>query len=202
MHKKRLSIFITILFLFAGAFAYSTDSSLLEKSFVPVSPEIMGQGGAFIADAHGYNALFYNPAGFARSDRSLTISDTTAWVYANPARFMDSIGNAGTEEVTNFVNQEINLRIEKEEIKLFSVTKMLSSQLVKSFWNEGKYTINVTIRMIITHNLLFLIEKEKGLIFKTVSPDLLLLVSPNVYKQVLVVLKLTEITLSLYFSFF
>jgi hypothetical protein len=107
MYMKRLAIYITILFLIATAFAYSTDSSLLEKPFVPVSPQIMGQGGAFIADAHGYNALFYNPAGFARSDGSLTISDTTAWVYANPARFMDSIGNAGTEEMTNFVNQEI-----------------------------------------------------------------------------------------------
>jgi len=104
---KRLSIFITILFLIAAGLAYSTDTSLLEKPFVPVSPEIMGQGGAFIADAHGYNSLFYNPAGFARSDGSLTIADTTAWVYANPARFMDSIGNAGTEEITNFVNQEI-----------------------------------------------------------------------------------------------
>ncbi len=104
---KRLSIFITILFLIAAGFAYSTDSSLLEKPFVPVSPQIMGQGGAFIADAHGFNSLFYNPAGFARSDGSLTISDTTAWVYANPARFMDSIGNASTEEITNFVNQEI-----------------------------------------------------------------------------------------------
>jgi len=107
MYMKRLPIFITILFLIAAGFAYSTDSSLLEKPFVPVSPQIMGQGGAFIADAHGYNSLFYNPAGFARSEGSLTISDTTAWVYANPARFMDSIGNAGTEEITNFVNQEI-----------------------------------------------------------------------------------------------
>lgn len=107
MHIKRLAIFITTIFLIAAGFAYSTDSSLLEKPFVPVSPEIMGQGGAFIADAHGYNALFYNPAGFARPEGSFTITDTTAWVYANPARFLDSIGNAGTEEITDFVNQEI-----------------------------------------------------------------------------------------------
>lgn len=104
---NKLFTIIIILILFSFTLAYSTDSSLLEKPFVPVSPQIMGQGGAFIAGAHGYNALFYNPAGFARSEGSFTITDTTVWVYANPARFMDSIGNAGTEEITNFVNQEI-----------------------------------------------------------------------------------------------
>ncbi len=40
--------------------------SAQEDIFKPANPITMGRGGAFTADGEGYNAFFYNPAGFNR----------------------------------------------------------------------------------------------------------------------------------------
>ena len=113
--KKIILSILLLIGSFALVFAQTT---IVEKPFLPISPEVMGQGGSFIANAHGYNALFYNPAGFAMESGSLTIAGTTAWVYANPARFMETMEGmaAGTEDegsddpmggLLGFVEEEI-----------------------------------------------------------------------------------------------
>lgn len=55
-----------------------------ERPFRPYSPEILGQGGSFVAVSEGYNAFFSNPAGFAYTEGEATIPSLTTWVQAKP----------------------------------------------------------------------------------------------------------------------
>ncbi len=104
MRRKLLPI-IALGLLTAGV--AGAQSTFLEEPFVPMSPEVMGQGGSFVANAHGYNALFYNPAGFAAQEGSLTVASASSWVYANPARFMTALGESGPDALAGFVEDEI-----------------------------------------------------------------------------------------------
>jgi hypothetical protein len=79
-----------------------------EPPFQPVSPEVMAQGGAFVASARGYNALFYNPAGFARPGGSLTLASLSTWLYGNPDRLLEAVGGrSGSTPLSDFLNTEI-----------------------------------------------------------------------------------------------
>ena len=65
-----------LLFLAAGmAFANTFN----EIPFAPMGPEVLGRGGSAIADARGFDSLFFNPAGFSRDPSSFTLSSTSAW---------------------------------------------------------------------------------------------------------------------------
>ena len=81
---------ILILFLlltFVAVFSVSAaPKRIIESPFIPMSPEVMAQGGSFVAAAHGYNSLFYNPAGFAEKGGSITLASLNTWLYSNPAR--------------------------------------------------------------------------------------------------------------------
>jgi hypothetical protein len=69
-------------FIVVGACAFASD--ITETPFVPMSPEVMGRGGSFIADAHGYDSFFYNPAGFSRDGGSFTLLSASTWAYSRP----------------------------------------------------------------------------------------------------------------------
>jgi hypothetical protein len=102
-------IAVLLLSLASGAaFANTVD----EIPFVPMSPEAIGRGGSAIADAHGYDSLFYNPAGFSRDPSAFTLSSTSAWVYARPDEFMGLVGQlaAGSSTPTSnltFLNNQV-----------------------------------------------------------------------------------------------
>ena len=49
----------------------------------------MAQGGSFVAVAHGYNALFYNPAGFAEKGGSFTLASANPWLFLRPDLLID-----------------------------------------------------------------------------------------------------------------
>ncbi|MEW5814736.1 MAG: hypothetical protein AB1798_04970, partial [Spirochaetota bacterium] len=66
-------------------------NEVIAPPFVPLIPEIMGQGGASTAIAHGYNSLFTNPAGFGRKGGSLTIVSANPWIYSRPDKTFDAI---------------------------------------------------------------------------------------------------------------
>ncbi len=55
-----------------------------EAPFVPLSPEVIGRGDSFVADAHGYDSLFFNPAGFSRENGSFTLVSGSSWIYSRP----------------------------------------------------------------------------------------------------------------------
>jgi hypothetical protein len=80
--KKRLYLIALLPLLFCAAAAFAAE--YYEPPFVPLSPTVMGQGGAAVATAHGYDSFFYNPAGFSRGKRELVIPGTTMWVYSRP----------------------------------------------------------------------------------------------------------------------
>ena len=79
--RKAPAIALLMVILAAG---FASAAEIAESPFLPLSPEIMGRGGSFIADAHGYNSFFYNPAGFSRESGSFTLGDAAIWVHARP----------------------------------------------------------------------------------------------------------------------
>ena len=83
-----------------------------EEPFLPLSPAIMGQGGSFIADAQGYNAFFYNPAGFSRGSGAFTLASSSTWIYARPDMLITQIVQAATgsqsqSSLVNFINTQV-----------------------------------------------------------------------------------------------
>jgi hypothetical protein len=103
--------FIAVLMLFlasGAAFANTFD----EIPFVPMSPEAIGRGGSAVADAHGYDSLFYNPAGFSRDPGAFTLSSTSAWVYSRPDELVGLVGQfaSGSSNATSiltFLNNQV-----------------------------------------------------------------------------------------------
>jgi len=87
--------------------------TVTEIPFVPVSPQVMGQGGAFIADAHGYDSFFYNPAGFSRPGGSLTVLSATTWAYSRPDELIGLLGRYGagtgsSSSALNFLSRQVS----------------------------------------------------------------------------------------------
>ena len=77
---RRIQAAAAALLLATAVSAAAAD--LPEIPFVPMSPEVMGRGGSFIADTHGYDSFFFNPAGFSRDGGSFTLTSASAWVYS------------------------------------------------------------------------------------------------------------------------
>jgi hypothetical protein len=87
---KRILLICAVLAAFsASLFAHDFDSPV----FSPVTAEVLGQGGSFTAVAHGYNALFTNPAGFARKGGSFTLLSASVTPYFVPSEGdIDNLG--------------------------------------------------------------------------------------------------------------
>jgi hypothetical protein len=64
-----------------GAFAEEFDS----PTFQPVTAEVLAQGNSFTAVSRGYNALWTNPAGLARSGGSFTLLTLQPTAYFFPS---------------------------------------------------------------------------------------------------------------------
>ncbi len=78
---KKIILLILITLLLTGfSFAQTIDEPL----FAPVFPEIIAQGGAFTANAHGYGALITNPAGFSMKGGSFTLLSANMGSYFLP----------------------------------------------------------------------------------------------------------------------
>jgi F plasmid transfer operon, TraF, protein len=100
---------IALLFILCSASAFAAQ--ITEPAFLPLSPQVMGQGGSYIADAQGYDAFFYNPAGFSRSNGAFTLTSSSTWVYARPDLLISQIAQnlAGTQtssSLLNFINSQ------------------------------------------------------------------------------------------------
>jgi hypothetical protein len=91
-----------VFLLSAPAFAAQYD----EEPFIPLSPVVMGQGGSYIASAQGYNAFFYNPAGFSRGNGAFTLTSSSSWIYSRPDLFLSQVAQSivGTQTQTSFLN--------------------------------------------------------------------------------------------------
>lgn len=111
--KKILLIFTILTMTLVSAFA--ADGDIVDSTaFAPITPEVIGQGGSFTAISHGYNALFTNPAGFAREGGSFTLLSATATSYFIPEE----------EDISNFesiVEAEDDSAIEDALLNLSSL---------------------------------------------------------------------------------
>lgn len=79
---KKIILLILIAFIFIG-FSFGEDI-LDDPVFAPVLPDVIGRGNAVTATAHGYAALFTNPAGFSMADGSFTLLSISANPYFAP----------------------------------------------------------------------------------------------------------------------
>lgn len=82
--KRLLLILVTISLVFSS-FGFAQDKPVVLTTLLPKDPEIMGMGGAFVANPVGFNALLTNPAGFALGKGQLTLVDTSVWAYLRPS---------------------------------------------------------------------------------------------------------------------
>ncbi|MFO7848704.1 MAG: hypothetical protein R6V67_01980 [Spirochaetia bacterium] len=89
--KKLIFILLIMVVVLPAAFAETRDDFF----FAPVSPRIMGQGNSFTAVADGYESLFTNPAGFARSGGSFTLLSATGSPYIPLEKMEDFTGFMG-----------------------------------------------------------------------------------------------------------
>ncbi len=103
---KKISILLILFIAFAGS-SFGLDDPL----FAPVLPEIIGQGGAFTANAHGYGALVTNPAGFSMKGGSFTLLSANIGPYFLPTEqamkgvqaFMDGRPEDGITELSDII---------------------------------------------------------------------------------------------------
>ena len=106
--RRTLAALAVLLALLAGAPPQRAGAQAEEPPAVPVSPEVLAQGGSFTANAEGFQALFHNPAAFGSERRSLTILDASGWIYANPARLFQSLpGGGDSQSLASFMEGEI-----------------------------------------------------------------------------------------------
>jgi len=86
---KKIILLILIAFIFVG-FSFGQDI-LDDPIFAPVLPNVIGMGNSVTATAHGYEALFTNPAGFSKADGSFTLLSASVNPYFAPTP--DNISN-------------------------------------------------------------------------------------------------------------
>jgi hypothetical protein len=92
--------------LVAGLAAGASATDIVEIPFAPQGPQVMGRGQSYVAEAHGFDSFFYNPAGFSRENGSFTLADTTAWIYSRPDDLL-TLGQAmlaGTSTATTMLS--------------------------------------------------------------------------------------------------
>jgi len=104
--RRTLAVTALLLALLAWAPPDRPGAQSWEPAAVPVSPEVLAQGGSFTANAEGFQALFHNPAALASARKSFTFLTASSWVYANPARLFGSLrGDAAA--LADFMEGEI-----------------------------------------------------------------------------------------------
>ena len=76
--KKITLIILTALIFTSLSFG---QDILDDPIFAPVLPDVIARGNAFTSSAHGYGALFTNPAGFSMDDGSFTLLSASISPY-------------------------------------------------------------------------------------------------------------------------
>ena len=102
----RLALF-GMLIPWGAAFA----AQIVEIPFAPVSPAVMGRGGCSIATAQGFDAFFYNPAGFSLGSGVFTTS-STSWIYSRPDLLISqavqlALGTTNPTATFNFLSSQV-----------------------------------------------------------------------------------------------
>jgi len=128
MMKKFL---IALVCLFVSGLIFAEEVVEIAP-FMPVSPRVMSQGGAFIAVAEGYESLFYNPAGFANTVFDLTLGSASVWMYMNPALISDF--------VTSLHEEGAEVTPEDEAVQTADMLNLINNQVASGGIGAGLST--------------------------------------------------------------
>jgi hypothetical protein len=90
MRKDKLLV-IAVILVFCDI-RLNAQEVIAETPFIPLSAEVLAQGGAFIAGAKGFQALFSNPAAFATEKQTYTTPFLSGWCYSGPDVLADAMG--------------------------------------------------------------------------------------------------------------
>lgn len=96
MNKRGVLIFLFLLFFPLCLFSQDNEIVYYQPPFLPFCVDVMGMGEAFTANSKGYSSLFYNPAGFAMGDYSLTLVTASPWIYTDPLTLFRLPGMSGS----------------------------------------------------------------------------------------------------------
>lgn len=107
---KRASLAAAVIFLLSIRAAFAAQ--ITEIPFIPLSPTAMAEGGSSIATAQGYDAFFYNPAGFSRGGGDFMLTSVTSWIYARPDQLISqatqlALGTTSPAATFNFINSQV-----------------------------------------------------------------------------------------------
>jgi hypothetical protein len=95
-----------LLFLLAASSLFAAQYD--ETPFVPLDPEVMGRGGSAVADAHGWESFFFNPAGYSRGGGVFALTSTSVWLHARPDQFMNVLVGPKTQtDILDFLNDQV-----------------------------------------------------------------------------------------------
>ena len=90
-HKIRILVAVVLPVLVS--LAPVAAETIKQQEFRRMNPEIMGQGGSYVAVAEGYSALFTNPAGIAFTDKyEITLPSVIVWAHSRPDLLLSTIG--------------------------------------------------------------------------------------------------------------
>jgi len=79
---KQITVLILTILLMATVVAFAETKD--DPIFAPILSDIIARGNAFTSSAHGYGALFTNPAGFSKADGSFTLLSANLNPYFAP----------------------------------------------------------------------------------------------------------------------
>jgi hypothetical protein len=109
MPRMKRLLSVAVLLLCAVMALPAAD--VTETAFMPMIPDLMGQGGAAVATARGWDSFFTNPAGFSRDGGTFTVLEAGTWLYARPDRALalaqEVIANGAGPGLFSIINDEI-----------------------------------------------------------------------------------------------
>lgn len=101
-HRPHLGAHLLLFVLAVLGLPSVAAETVRQKEFQPANPEILGQGGSFVAVAEGFNSLYTNPAGLAMTpEPELTLPSLTFWAYSRPDLLLPTIGALGGQSVSS-----------------------------------------------------------------------------------------------------
>jgi len=125
--------------------------------FMPLNPVTLGQGGSFTASAEGYNAFFFNPAGFAKKSE-LTVLSINPYGIMDVQMFdllMSILGGddpLASADSSKAISKDFSSDLEEASSGLTDLLASVSDGLTSFIADAGTDNLNAGIESLIASN--------------------------------------------------